>query len=164
MKMRKLALYFAFLIAGSFLAGCASYVKIRDSAAPSVNKDNYSILAFDWPFSSVTVNGDKLGFTTNTLWGNAPDGKMYIYPPGRYTIEIVLKIEEGILVHTYSSSMVVDLEHGQHYFVNRYVEKNKTFVELVNETDPYSVWSNSALMLKNAENRHKYAKKAISRL
>jgi hypothetical protein len=54
---------------------------------------------------------------------------------------------------------VLQLPHG-----NNYGNKpNKPVIERVNETDPPSIW-NSALSLKAAEHRRKYAEKAIGKL
>ena len=178
--MKKISLYLAVTIIAGFLSGCAS-VSIKDSEIPSVNQGNYCVLAFDYPLLKIKVNGVKLGNSTQTFFGFAPDGKMFVYPPGKYTIEMELHthyvtsrtytstaysggkftVSESGSGYVYTFTLDVDLEHGQHYFVYNYFENREPFIRLVNETDPASVWGSRSWA---AEHRREYADKAIRKL
>jgi hypothetical protein len=137
MKMNRNIFFLVILVAGLFLAGCASNPLVNKHMNPDVSVENHAVLYISVDINQIFIDGDSSkGGSSNPMAKSAP---IILLEPGEHIINA--KYKGADTERTNFMTITYNFKAGSRYFLYGAVDGNQVSLRIRDETDPEKISS-----------------------
>ena len=154
------------LVTGFFLTGCTSAPLVNKLMNPDVPVNDHAILYLSEAVNDVMIDGEIVKNLFSGTMGQYGFEKtpMIVLAPGEHTIQAMyLRYQNDVRSKTDLMTITHHFNAGRRYYMYGAVEGNMISFEIIDETDPTTVWRQGSRSLTTAEKRIATQNKKMSK-